>query len=40
MGSLWGETAPTTQYAATIYAEIVLAAGARCRSMPRRTSAQ
>jgi len=28
MGSLWGQTAPTTQYAATIYAEIVLAAGA------------
>jgi redox-sensitive bicupin YhaK (pirin superfamily) len=28
MGTLWGETAPTTQYAATIYAEIVLAEGA------------
>lgn len=28
MGTLWGRTAPTTQYAATIYAEIVLAAGA------------
>jgi hypothetical protein len=28
MGTLWGQTAPTTQYAATIYAEIVLAAGA------------
>jgi redox-sensitive bicupin YhaK (pirin superfamily) len=28
MGSLWGQAAPTTQYAATIYAEIVLAAGA------------
>lgn len=28
MGSLWGKTAPTTQYAATIYAEIGLAAGA------------
>jgi redox-sensitive bicupin YhaK (pirin superfamily) len=28
MGSLWGETAPTTQYAATIYAEIVLGTGA------------
>jgi redox-sensitive bicupin YhaK (pirin superfamily) len=27
MGTLWGQTAPTTQYAATIYAEIVLAAG-------------
>jgi redox-sensitive bicupin YhaK (pirin superfamily) len=27
MGSLWGETAPTTQHAATIYAEIVLEAG-------------
>ena len=27
MGSLWGQTAPTTQYAATIYAEIQLAAG-------------
>jgi redox-sensitive bicupin YhaK (pirin superfamily) len=28
MGRLWGQTAPTTQYAATIYAEIVLGAGA------------
>ncbi|BEU99630.1 pirin family protein [Novosphingobium olei] len=27
MGSLWGKTAPTTQYAETIYAEIVLAPG-------------
>jgi redox-sensitive bicupin YhaK (pirin superfamily) len=27
MGTLWGKTAPTTQYAATIYAEIVLAPG-------------
>jgi redox-sensitive bicupin YhaK (pirin superfamily) len=27
MGTLWGRTAPTTQYAATIYAEIMLAAG-------------
>ena len=27
MGSLWGVTAPTTQYAATIYAEIVLEPG-------------
>ena len=27
MGSLWGRTAPTTQHAATIYAEIVLAPG-------------
>ena len=27
MGTLWGRTAPTTQYAATIYAEIVLAPG-------------
>ena len=27
MGTLWGQTAPTTQYAETIYAEIVLAAG-------------
>lgn len=27
MGSLWGASAPTTQYAATIYAEIVLAPG-------------
>jgi redox-sensitive bicupin YhaK (pirin superfamily) len=27
MGTLWGETAPTTQYAATIYAEIILAPG-------------
>ena len=27
MGTLWGETAPTTQHAATIYAEIVLAPG-------------
>jgi redox-sensitive bicupin YhaK (pirin superfamily) len=28
MGSLWGEAAPTTQYAATIYAEIMLGTGA------------
>lgn len=28
MGSLWGETAPTTQYAQTIYADIELDAGA------------
>jgi redox-sensitive bicupin YhaK (pirin superfamily) len=28
MGTLWGATAPTTQYAETIYAEIVLGAGA------------
>lgn len=27
MGSLWGHTAPTTQYAETIYAEIMLAPG-------------
>lgn len=27
MGTLWGQTAPTTQYAATIYAEIVLGPG-------------
>src|SRR3546814_19850079 len=27
MGSLWGRQAPTTTYAATIYADIVLAAG-------------
>ena len=27
MGSLWGETAPTTTYASTIYAEIILGAG-------------
>ena len=27
MGALWGETAPTTQHAETIYAEIVLAPG-------------
>ena len=27
MGSLWGQTAPTTQHAATIYAEIMLDAG-------------
>ncbi|HEY0958093.1 MAG TPA: pirin family protein [Novosphingobium sp.] len=27
MGTLWGRTAPTTQYASTIYAEIVLAPG-------------
>ena len=27
MGTLWGQTAPTTQYAATIYAEIMLAEG-------------
>ncbi|MBV1688094.1 pirin family protein [Novosphingobium sp. G106] len=27
MGTLWGQTAPTTQYAETIYAEIVLGAG-------------
>ena len=28
MGSLWGQTAPTTQHAETIYAEIMLAPGA------------
>lgn len=28
MGSLWGATAPTTQHAATIYADIVMDAGA------------
>jgi redox-sensitive bicupin YhaK (pirin superfamily) len=28
MGSLWGKTAPTTQYAPTIYADIILNAGA------------
>lgn len=28
MGSLWGRTSPVTQHAATIYADIVLAAGA------------
>jgi redox-sensitive bicupin YhaK (pirin superfamily) len=27
MGTLWGQTAPTTQHAATIYADIVLGAG-------------
>lgn len=27
MGSLWGRTAPTTQHAATIYAEVLLAPG-------------
>jgi redox-sensitive bicupin YhaK (pirin superfamily) len=27
MGTLWGKTAPTTQYAASIYAEIILAPG-------------
>ena len=27
MGTLWGQTAPTTQYAETIYAEIVIAPG-------------
>ncbi|WP_369821006.1 pirin family protein [Novosphingobium sp. CCH12-A3] len=27
MGTLWGQTAPTTQHAATIYAEILLAPG-------------
>jgi len=27
MGTLWGQSAPTTQYAATIYADIVLDAG-------------
>ncbi|HQS70373.1 MAG TPA: pirin-like C-terminal cupin domain-containing protein, partial [Novosphingobium sp.] len=27
MGTLWGKTAPTTQHAATIYADIVLAPG-------------
>jgi redox-sensitive bicupin YhaK (pirin superfamily) len=27
MGSLWGATAPTTTYAGTIYADVVLAAG-------------
>jgi redox-sensitive bicupin YhaK (pirin superfamily) len=29
MGSLWGATAPTTQHAATIYADILMNAGAR-----------
>jgi redox-sensitive bicupin YhaK (pirin superfamily) len=29
MGSLWGQTAPTTQHAATIYADIVMTAGSR-----------
>ena len=29
MGSLWGKTAPTTQHAATIYADIVMTAGSR-----------
>lgn len=28
MGTLWGKTAPTTQHAATIYAEMVFSAGA------------
>ncbi len=28
MGSLWGRTAPTTQHAETIYADILLKAGA------------
>ncbi len=28
MGSLWGQTAPTTTYAGTVYADIVLEAGA------------
>src|SRR3546814_8426379 len=28
MGSLWGVTAPTTQHAATIYADILMSAGA------------
>ena len=28
MGSLWGQTAPTTQHAATIYADIAMQAGA------------
>ncbi len=27
MGTLWGQTAPTTQHAATIYADVVLGAG-------------
>lgn len=27
MGTLWGETAPTTQYAATIYADVLMEAG-------------
>src|SRR3546814_15403416 len=27
MGSLWGVTAPTTQHAATIYADILMSAG-------------
>jgi redox-sensitive bicupin YhaK (pirin superfamily) len=31
MGTLWGETAPTTQYAGTIYADIELKAGASIR---------
>lgn len=29
MGSLWGQTAPTTQHAATIYADIAMTAGSR-----------
>lgn len=29
MGSLWGKTAPTTQHAATIYADIVMTAGSK-----------
>jgi redox-sensitive bicupin YhaK (pirin superfamily) len=37
MGTLWGETAPTTQYAATIYAEIGLGAGA---SLPIEAEAE
>ncbi len=28
MGTLWGETAPTTQYAETIYADVLMEAGA------------
>lgn len=28
MGTLWGETAPTTQYAGTIYADVLMGAGA------------
>jgi redox-sensitive bicupin YhaK (pirin superfamily) len=37
MGTLWGATAPTTQYAATIYAEIVLGGSA---SLPIEAEAE
>ena len=40
MGELWGERAPTTTYAETIYAEIVLEPGARYQSRKRPTNAQ